>query len=130
VDDVRGPLASARRQRVVRVGSVVVWAVIWLLTGVVLKGASAEFGAMIPILVTGSLLGMSTVLFDASRAKLVGWLVMWAAIVGATVMILAGTPHLMWMLLVLAVGVAWYLGVAIVLWSTRQVVRTERGGGS
>lgn len=115
VERLSGPL---------RLGSSVVWALIWILTGVVLHGAPGAFGAMVAVLAVGSVLGLGVLDLPGTsrRHYVIGQLVMWAGLIAATVVVLAGSGRLVPELLVLGAGMAWDLAV-----SAAAAGRRERG---
>ncbi len=87
-----------------------VWAAIWLATGVVLKGGG-DFADMIPILAVGTVLnGVSS--RSAQKELVWGAAVVWAAIWLATGVVLQGGGDLADMIPVLTVGTAWFLAVS------------------
>lgn len=109
-----------RRVRVYQVGSAVVWAAIWLGTAVVLRGQIGEFGAMLPILAIGAVLGLGPPPLGGLGRRLLGQRVVWAALVVATVVVLSGTASLLPELLVLGGGVVWSLVASPLLLRSRR----------
>ena len=108
-----------RRVRVYQVGSAVVWAAIWLGTAVVLRGQIGEFGAMLPILAIGAVLGLGLPPSGGLGRHLLGQCVVWAALVAATV-VLSGTASLLPGLPVLGGGVVWSLVASPLLLRSRR----------
>ncbi len=86
-----------------------VWAAIWLATGVVLKGGG-DFADMIPILAVGMVFNGASSL-STPKELVWGAVVVWAAIWLATGVVLKGGGAFADMIPILAIGTAWFLAV-------------------
>jgi F420H(2)-dependent quinone reductase len=97
------------------VGSVIVWVAIWLGTAVVLRGQPGVFGAMVPTLAVGTVLGLGMPPAGGGWRPFIVQGVVWSGLATATAIVLSGTAYVLPELLVLGVGVVWYLAAAPLL---------------
>jgi hypothetical protein len=97
-----------------------VWAAIWLGTGVVLRGQPGLFGAMVPTLAVGTLLGLGKPPSGGAWRQFIVQYVVWSGLATATAVVLSDTPYRLPELLVLGVGVVWYVAAAPLLRLTRK----------
>jgi hypothetical protein len=110
------------------IGSVAVWVLVWLGTGVALRG-SGQFGKVLPILVVGNLLGLAA---DGlpGRIRLLDPAVVWAAMLVGVTLVLGESPYLLRQLAVIAAGAVWFVGVGPGLANHRNKGRPAGPGRS
>lgn len=109
-----GQRAGSAAVRAYWIGAEAVWGALWVATAVVLHGSTGEFGAMLPILVIGTVIGLGATRTDRLRHR-IGQIVLWTVLLIATVLVLAGSSNLPAELAVLGVGALWHLVVAPLL---------------
>lgn len=100
------------------IGSVAVWVLVWLGTGVALRG-SGQFGRVLPILLVGNLIGLAV---DGlpGRIRLLDPAVVWAAMLVGVTLVLGESPYLRPQLAVIAAGAVWFFAAGPGLASHRK----------